>query len=85
MLALIVVLALTSPLPARPRPETVEIASDTCDGQVICWFDRGRRLCTCEPDMVSFGEWDPRPSPDDWPRDAYVSAPREFGTYPLEK
>lgn len=78
MLALIAMLTIASPPPA----------TFDCDegGQVVCWFTRRGRRCTCESDVLNLGEWDPRPSPGEWPTTSYYNTePPAWGTYPTEK
>jgi hypothetical protein len=76
-----VIAMLAALLIASPPPRSFD-----CDsGQTVCWFTRRGRRCTCEPDELRLGAWDPRPAPDEWPSNAYQSPPPDFGAYPLEK
>lgn len=69
MLALLFALAFSSPaLPPPPRCR---------------WWSRTERRCR-DSDMEILGEWDPRPTADDWPT-SYYSTPADYGAYPTEK
>ena len=75
MLALIIAVALSSPP-----------TFDCEDGQVVCPFTPAGRRCFCAPEMINLGSWDPRPTPDEWPKSSYYGTePAAWGTYPLEK
>lgn len=90
MLAAILVLVLTSPFVTVVRAERGcddwgrPIRSEAeCKAQCR-WWDWHDGRCR-DVDVVSYGQWEPRPEPREWPSTVLLPYPKEWGSYPAEQ
>jgi hypothetical protein len=90
VLTAVFVLVLTSPFVTVVRAERAcdewgyPLRSATeCRAQCR-WWDPHDGRCR-DVDVVSYGEWEPRPLPNEWPMGTTLPDPKEWGAYTAEQ